>query len=816
MVAHHFGMTFRQLHARERRLLGDRPPGVGVAISGGGIRSATFALGVFQAWAKARVLSHIDYISTVSGGGYFGAFLGRLFDRPWVRSVSDVEWILAGGVAPAPEGAEPELAAAGRNVVAWLRENGRYMSPRGSGDLLLLFGALYRNWISIQFLLAIAGTAFFVAIRLLEEPAGDLHLDPRFGPLAAIAVVPFIISLPLTWAYWLAWPGWERFVPIAGVMAVGYGLLYWARRAGGATLDPWLVHLTTTLSLTAAVAAVWIAAFHLARRDGDFGEIRNRLASQLKNVLLITTIFVALGLVDLAAREIYQLLQGGVRLVFAGTAVATLGAFARQIVVMIGSSLKGERPGWLLSAGSYLLAFALIATLLVGYSLISHGIANGFGSMPAARATLVLWFAVLVLLLLVFGRSVTFVNQSSHSPIYSARLARAYLGASNPDRWFRSPPVATIEPVASDDTTMAEYWNPTLKRRQKGGPLHLLNVTVNETVDGRSQVQQQDRKGTTMCLGPAGISVGVQHHLVYAEPEACPEPGLHILDPEAPRPGYHVFEYASSRIKMKAGVVLPHARRFTGEQWKLSQWMAVSGAAFSTGMGFRTNYGLSILTGLLNVRLGQWWNSNVDVALRGAAAARGRLGAIIFGNTLHALLPLFYYLWSEYIARFPGVARKYWYLSDGGHFENLGGYELIRRGLPVIVILDAEADPSYSFEGLSNLVRKARVDFGAHIDFEATLDQLRPDTIDPQTGFFRCGSHVAQATITYADGSQGSLIYIKASLTGDEDADVVEYARSHRTFPHETTSDQFFDEAQWESYRRLGEHVGASVALPIH
>lgn len=795
-------------------MLGDKPPGAGVAISGGGIRSATFALGVFQAWAKAGALARIDYISTVSGGGYFGAFLGRLFERPWVRSVDDVEWILKGGPEPAPEGAEPELAAAGRNVVAWLRENGRYMSPRGSGDLLLLFGALYRNWISIQFLLALLGTAFFISIRLLDLRVDDVVLDRKWGPLAAIALLPFALSLPLTWAYWLAWPGWERYVPIAGAIGVGYGLLLWARTASGATIDPWLIHTMTALSFTASAAAVWIALAYVFHRENDLGELRNRLASQLKNVLLVTTVFAVLGLVDLAAGRIYHWVQNGTGIVAAGgTLIAALGAFARHIVVMVASSMKGERPGWVLSAGSYLLAIALVGGLLIGYSFISHGIAFGFASTEAPARTLLSWLAALVVLALVFGRSVSFVNQSSHSPIYSARLARAYLGASNPDRWFRSPPVATIEPVPSDDVTMAEYWNPTMERRRKGGPLHLLNVTVNETVDGRSQVQQQDRKGSSMCLGPAGISVGVHHHLVYAERDQSPEPGLHILDPEAPRPGYHVFEYASSRIKMAGGVVVPHARLFTGEQWRLSQWMAVSGAAFSTGMGFRTNFGLSILTGLLNVRLGQWWNSNVEVALRGAAAARGRLGARLFGNTLHAVLPMFYYLLSEYIARFPGVARKYWYLSDGGHFENLGAYELIRRGLPVIVIVDAEADPDYSFEGLSNLVRKARVDFGAHVEFGASLDQLRPQALDPQTGFFRCAEHVAHGTVTYADGTTGRLTYIKASLTGNEDADVIEYARSHGTFPHETTSDQFFDEPQWESYRRLGEHIGADIEI---
>ena len=75
------------------------------------------------------------------------------------------------------------------------------------------------------------------------------------------------------------------------------------------------------------------------------------------------------------------------------------------------------------------------------------------------------------------------------------------------------------------------------------------------------------------------------------------------------------------------------------------------------------------------------------------------------------------------MSRFHGTARRLWYLSDGGNFENLGGYELIRRRLPLIVIIDAAADPDYDFDDLAGLVRKARLDFNAEIEF------LEPDRI---------------------------------------------------------------------------------------
>src|SRR4051812_31722545 len=107
-VAYPVEMQELEAHLLERR--GSRAPGVGIALSGGGIRSATFALGVFQALARSKQLRHVDYLSTVSGGGYFGAFLGRLFTRPYVRRVQDVEWLLTPGEAgPGPRegGDEP-------------------------------------------------------------------------------------------------------------------------------------------------------------------------------------------------------------------------------------------------------------------------------------------------------------------------------------------------------------------------------------------------------------------------------------------------------------------------------------------------------------------------------------------------------------------------------------------------------------------------------------------------------------------------------------------------------------------------------------
>ena len=224
-----------------------------------------------------------------------------------------------------------------------------------------------------------------------------------------------------------------------------------------------------------------------------------------------------------------------------------------------------------------------------------------------------------------------------------------------------------------------------------------------------------------------------------------------------------------------------------------------------------------------------------------------------FGRLLGMLFPVQRELVNEFLSRFPGTSEPYWYLSDGGHFENMGGYELIRRRLPLIVIVDAEADPNYTYEGLASLVQKARLDFGTEIEFcdknkldeklgedtlvrrlFGTLEQLRrgiwaeEPVNDPVTRQKRLSlapvdserfslAHAALAEIKYGaqsgapQTSGGWLILIKPTLTGNEPTDVLRYHSEHPSFPHETTANQWFDESQWESYRKLGEHIGMKV-----
>jgi len=76
----------------------------------------------------------------------------------------------------------------------------------------------------------------------------------------------------------------------------------------------------------------------------------------------------------------------------------------------------------------------------------------------------------------------------------------------------------------------------------------------------------------------------------------------------------------------------------------------------------------------------------------------------LFGSLFNLAFPVQRELLNDFLSRFPGTSESYWYMSDSGHFENIGGYELIRGRLTLIVIIDAEADPNYTYEGLANLV----------------------------------------------------------------------------------------------------------------
>jgi hypothetical protein len=1030
---------------------------VGFGLSGGGIRSATFCLGVFQGLAEKELLSKIDYLSTVSGGGYFGAFYGRLFTRDEVTDISDVGDILTTRAASEEERHATNTTKLPRGkVFRWLRDNGRYLAPSGSGDVLLAGAAMLRNFLAIHLVLATFVLMIFLAAQLLR---GGIEVACQVGegaecwwwnslqnlltnhlpggksaiwwsPYTALVPVLFLFFvIPPGWCYWLVekpnrdtaghwippFYGWLAAVVLSlpgSIVGICGDLAAGACRFGGiasksevliqAFSAPGTMYVSIVVLFIALETLIWglfsgyVPRIRFQKEAPneklifDDEKVRLRLSLQLKTMLMTTGGVLVFVLIDSLAQTFYgaalmDQFRPRVWLTVVLGPLIGLAGFGRTIVSSFGGKTSGKRfsvpVNLVAGAAAFLLVALLLITVDAGSYLIAwksqmplgprpdwtmtqrmneakqlevrrlpastskpkecgnittaqaadelQPIADGWqisaekpklsefdcGSResmaklyPAAGALLItLLFSIL------FGWSWPFLNRSTHQAIYTSRLIRAYLGASNFVRLVATGKSVT-QAISGDDVKQEDYWprfrwlanrsdldaekTDQLFQKiradeesllQKGMPLHLVNVTINETLDARTQVEQRDRKGIGMAVGPAAISVGVVHHLVVA---TKPDPQRQSLEaevypPEGKDGAYRIFRYNRS----------PGTGRldYTGEFLTLGNWTGISGAAFSTSLGWRTSLAFSLLAGLANVRLTYWWNSGVKpfdrfttrVMLAGEMMLQKMTGALHKTSSAQAgedsdafpesrsswlhrwlasafrwLFAVQSFFFDELLARFHGTAPQWWPLSDGGHFENLGGYELIRRRLPVIIIIDAEADPDYTFEGLSNLVRKARLDFGAEIKFLTeeelnkrvhseirknfgTLEQLRrgiwveepiddptapaPDentqtpngarkvrrrrSIMPVSPDALSIAHAALADVFYDNEHEprSTVLYIKPTLIGDESADVHRYHTEHPSFPHETTLQQFFDEAQWESYRKLGEHIARKL-----
>ncbi|OHV94345.1 hypothetical protein AKG95_27795 [Janthinobacterium lividum] len=220
--------------------------------------------------------------------------------------------------------------------------------------------------------------------------------------------------------------------------------------------------------------------------------------------------------------------------------------------------------------------------------------------------------------------------------------------------------------------------------------------------------------------------------------------------------------------------------------------MAISGAAAAPRMGTLTSQRYTTLLAMLNVRLGYWlrkpkrgwsWNSTP--------------GATYFARELSGMM---------------NEEAAFLNLSDGGHLENLGLYELLRRRCRYIIVIDGEADIEHQFTGLLNAIQMAKIDLGVKVE---------PDLSDLRTGDDRFKrAHFAMARIDYGIQQngiavQGLLLVIKLAMTGNEPELLMKYQNENLTFPHQSTAQQIFSEAQFEAYRLLGEHAAEAAFDPL-
>ncbi|MEA1675869.1 hypothetical protein [Nitrospirillum sp. BR 11163] len=424
------------------------------------------------------------------------------------------------------------------------------------------------------------------------------------------------------------------------------------------------------------------------------------------------------------------------------------------------------------------------------------------GNSAGAFSAIQYGMALLIVGLILFITSWAInVNKFSLHAFYRNRLIRAYLGASKKqgrhitdqderqpnrftgfDEWDNIAMCQLGQRVPKSENAPET----STKRSPLPGPLHIINMALN-LVHGE-RLAWQDRKASSFTVSQfkAGSpEVGYRRTGPSVRMEPNPQASIDRRESNAPRR------------------LLPQFTkdRGYGDGISLGTATAISGAALSPSMGYHSQPTVSFLMTLFNVRLG-WWLGNPKKKAWQKAGPFFSIGPIL-----------------EELLGLTNARSRYVYLSDGGHFENLGIYEMLRRQCRTIIAVDAGCDSGSTFVDLGNAVAKARIDLGIEITF-------RPRPLASQTAKGRLGlvndikagntlPYCAIADIKYPmenDSSQdGVLIYLKPALHGTEPEDVLSYAADNDAFPHETTMNQFFTERQFESYRRLGQHIGDAV-----
>jgi hypothetical protein len=380
------------------------------------------------------------------------------------------------------------------------------------------------------------------------------------------------------------------------------------------------------------------------------------------------------------------------------------------------------------------------------------------------------WVAAFLAGLLVIMVAADFfvnVNRFSLHATYRNRLIRAFLGGPHYSR-RKADGFTGFDP--DDNLRVRDLWDDDTLKGGDWRPFHVINMTLNLAAASRLAWQQRKAESFTVTpqfCGCANLDLG------YRKTEEYGDPG--------------------------GGISLGTA-------------MAISGAAVSPNMGYHSSPSIAFLLTLLNVRLG-WWLGNpgpgggqdgwisgiVKKKIKALSGSRRALAPYRQDAPWLSLRPLLVELF--------GLAddnSPYVYLSDGGHFEDLGIYGMVRRRCRWIVVSDADADPDRGFDDLGNAVRKIWIDLGVRITFEKSALLKATDDTKPIDM-----PYCALGKIEYLNDGDGSttghILYIKPFVRGDEPvADVIAYLRAHEDFPHQSTADQWFDEPQLESYRVLG------------
>lgn len=889
---------------------------MGLCLSGGGIRSATFGLGVLQHLADTGLLKHIDYLSTVSGGGYIGAWL-----TSWIKrsGLNDVLKKLKPNKAPEP----PEIA--------FLRQYSNYLTPRVSmfsADTWLVAAIWSRNTLLNLGILVALFACIFLVVRALgllfsmrgPQPENELGVPLLTSTLLLLPMIRlmcsnlsqvstialgscstsidrsgeskdrkiiwftlFPLASAIAYSHWLMtargvfvdkglWAGtqanfivlsvvflviqfstkfhtcflakhssrsWGTYLRLAALYVVGplasgfataclirvVALLIDIKR--GDPAQPWFA-LTIGAPLILIAFAVGVVV-HVGLMGRDLPDASREWLGRLRGWMLIASVgwilVVGVGIygpylvskLGVSYQKTAATLGSGWILttilgLFAGKSSGTDGRSAngtasrsrkisKEVVAHVAPYLFILGFGLAVSFGVHaILAHELTLTRVTPfpeaqevYNLqvrgggvhLSRDIANPkdtglewvldrywkdlSGTELIVADSKLRWAlsGLLPLFGVLFGAGLLLslrvdINDFSMHHFYKNRLVRSYLGAS---RWNQRKPNPFTGFDDCDDYPLADFTcsgatHPYL------GPYPIVNAALNISSGG--QLQYQERKAISFVFTPLYTGFGSER----------PNDEMRLLDSASAESADLLHAYLSTKTMVRDGGI------------KVGTAMAISGAAVSPNMGYHTSTAVAFLLTAFNVRLG-WWLANPSKR-----------------TSAYRESPPLGFLYS--FAELFGVAninRDFVNLSDGGHFDNMGIYELVRRRCKYIICCDGEQDTDMHFGGIGNAIRKCRTDFGVEITLP--LDRLKK-----ADGFSRV--HCVVGTVMYPSSNgdaamQGYLVYLKSSLTGDEPSDVLEYNAREPEFPHQSTGDQWFDESQFESYRRLGLHVAESV-----
>jgi hypothetical protein len=706
-----------------------RRPWYGLALSGGGIRSASFAIGVIQALRnrflvedKPPLFDKLVYLSTVSGGGYTGAALS------WYQKIFKV---FPFGEIDSYAGSKHSTAP-GNRILSYIRQHGKYLTPAQLGIASLAGSVLLSVIHSVVAYTLLISLAFLLLSLLITTGVLDPLLNLTFINTGSVRellnTIPDTI-LPMTEDQLKVLPHRIEFSVIFLVAALAMtGLL-----------------LLTVFgyALSSAFQAFFANAYCYRVR------IQRSLGLLLKGIT--TSLFFAA--VPLAA-----LLVFGATLDFHDKGLySSMGSGLAGILLSIrqfrrnteSGNEKRSNPSWFTTVLTIVSTLAFILFIFLAAYILAEGVHDQLWGGSGSSWPLY----ILAVLTIPFFVN---INQVSPHKMYRDRLMETFLKAPDVD------PTAPLcqrggeaNTTTLSDIAASDYWS----------PYHLINcnIILNNAITPR----YRGRLGDSFLLSS-----------LYCGSDAT--------------------EYADTRHFVKGSMTLATA-------------MSISGAAENphaavSGEGTSTNPFMAFILTFLGLRLGYWaYNPSTPLhalqkLMRPNYFFPGLRSLLDFGHTEDSLLVE---------------------LSDGGHFDNTGLYELVRRRTPVIILSDGGADPDATFDDFGNAIERMRVDFGISIRFhnpEFDLSGILPGSSaaisENCDRLFDEKYHLSQrgfaiGDIVYPDSGDekafvGRFVYIKASLTRDLPGDLYAYKLANPSYPNQPTGDQFFDERQFEAYRELG------------